>query len=90
MPDRFPPIVRSFPHLLHGGDYNPEQWIRTPEVWDEDIRLLKAAHCNTVSIGIFAWSAVHGWIAIETSRRCEMTMDRARSCLRHRDSIRAG
>lgn len=58
MPDRFPPIVRNFPHLLHGGDYNPEQWIRTPEVWDEDMRLLKLAGCNTVSVGIFSWTAL--------------------------------
>lgn len=52
----FAPIVPTFPHLLHGGDYNPEQWIATPDVWDEDMRLLKAAHCNVVSIGIFSWA----------------------------------
>jgi len=45
-----------FPHLLHGGDYNPEQWIRTPEVWDEDFRLMKLAGCNAISLGIFAWA----------------------------------
>ncbi|MBC7785848.1 MAG: beta-galactosidase [Burkholderiales bacterium] len=49
------PVVANFPHLLHGGDYNPEQWIRTPEVWDEDVRLLKLANCNVVSLGIFSW-----------------------------------
>src|SRR4051812_16684745 len=43
-------------HLLHGGDYNPEQWIRTPEVWDEDFRLMKLAGCNAISLGIFAWA----------------------------------
>ena len=42
-------------HLLHGGDYNPEQWIRTPGVWDEDFRLMKLAGCNAISLGIFAW-----------------------------------
>ena len=46
MPDRIPPIVTNFPHLLHGGDYNPEQWIRTPQVWDEDMRLMRLAQCN--------------------------------------------
>lgn len=55
---KHPPVVASFPHLLHGGDYNPEQWSDTPEVWDEDMRLLKAAHCNVVSIGIFSWVAL--------------------------------
>jgi beta-galactosidase len=56
MPERFPPVAPSFPHLLHGGDYNPEQWIATPEVWDEDLRLMKLAGCNTVSVGIFSWA----------------------------------
>ena len=50
------PIVTGFPHLLHGGDYNPEQWIDTPEVWDEDVRLMRVAGCNVVSIGIFSWA----------------------------------
>jgi beta-galactosidase len=49
-----PPIANGFPHLLHGGDYNPEQW--PPEVWDEDLRLLHVARCNVVSIGIFSWA----------------------------------
>lgn len=40
--------------LLHGGDYNPEQW--SPEVWREDVRLMKKARVNCVSIGIFSWS----------------------------------
>ena len=32
---KFPPISKDFPHFLHGGNYNPEQWIETPEIWDE-------------------------------------------------------
>ncbi|HEX8549998.1 MAG TPA: beta-galactosidase [Abditibacteriaceae bacterium] len=55
---KFPPIDSRFPHMLHGGDYNPEQWIATPEVWDEDFRLLREANCNTVSVGIFGWAAL--------------------------------
>ncbi len=58
MPSRFPPVDPQFPHMLHGGDYNPEQWLRTPEVWDEDMRLMTAAHCNNVSVGIFAWAKI--------------------------------
>jgi len=53
---RYGPVNPKFPHLFHGGDYNPEQWISTPQVWDEDIRLMKLANCNIVSIGIFSWS----------------------------------
>ncbi len=58
MSRRFEPIHPKCPHLLHGGDYNPDQWIRTPEVWDEDMRLMKLAGCNAMSVGIFAWSAL--------------------------------
>ncbi|MGN1207719.1 MAG: beta-galactosidase, partial [Eubacteriales bacterium] len=47
-----------FPHLIHGGDYNPEQWVDTPSVWDEDMRLMKLANCNEMTVGIFAWSAL--------------------------------
>ncbi len=45
-----------FDHIVHGGDYNPEQWIRTPEVWDEDMRLMKLSHVNSASVGIFSWA----------------------------------
>ena len=45
-----------FDHIVHGGDYNPEQWIRTPEIWDADMRLMKLAHVNSASVGIFSWA----------------------------------
>lgn len=42
------------PHILYGGDYNPDQW---PEsVWEDDVRLMKEAGVNLVSLGIFSWS----------------------------------
>ncbi|WP_084105647.1 beta-galactosidase [Demequina sp. NBRC 110056] len=40
--------------LAYGGDYNPEQWPR--EVWDEDVRLMREAGVNLVSVGIFSWA----------------------------------
>jgi beta-galactosidase len=43
--------------FLHGGDYNPDQWVSYPGVVDEDIRLMKLAGCNTFSVGIFAWTS---------------------------------
>ena len=46
----------SFPHFIHGADYNPEQWIHDKSVWDEDMRLMKLAHCNEMSVGIFSWA----------------------------------
>ncbi len=42
--------------LLHGGDYNPDQWLDRPDILAEDIELMKKAHVNCVSLGIFAWS----------------------------------
>ncbi|WP_323373366.1 beta-galactosidase [Paenibacillus sp. JNUCC32] len=51
----FNPISSRVPHMLHGADYNPEQWLRYPEVLEEDIRLMKLANCNVMSVGIFSW-----------------------------------
>jgi beta-galactosidase len=53
---KYPPINSKFPHFLHGGDYNPDQW--PPDVWPEDMRLMKLAHCNTMTVGVFAWTAL--------------------------------
>ncbi|MFD4787223.1 beta-galactosidase [Streptomyces sp. NPDC058459] len=38
----------------YGGDYNPEQWPR--EVWREDVRLMREAGVNLVTVGVFSWS----------------------------------
>lgn len=46
----------KFDRLCYGGDYNPDQWLEYPEILEEDIRLMKKAHVNTVSLGIFAWA----------------------------------
>lgn len=40
--------------ILYGGDWNPEQW--DPAVWREDVRLMREAGVNLVSVGIFAWA----------------------------------
>jgi len=44
----------NFPHIIYGGDYNPDQW--TLETWQEDARLMKEAGVNLVSLGIFSWT----------------------------------
>lgn len=44
--------------LLHGGDYNPEQWLKYPEVIEQDFKLLKEANVNTITVGMFAWSTL--------------------------------
>ncbi|WP_100445066.1 beta-galactosidase [Glycomyces xiaoerkulensis] len=40
--------------IVYGGDYNPEQWPR--ETWAEDVRLMREAGVNRVSVGIFSWA----------------------------------
>ncbi|MFF5207401.1 beta-galactosidase [Streptosporangium sp. NPDC000396] len=40
--------------LAYGADYNPEQW--PEEVWHEDVRLMREAGVNLVSVGIFSWA----------------------------------
>ncbi len=47
-------LTPKIPHVLYGGDYNPEQW--PEEVWLEDVRLMRDAGVNLVSVGIFAWA----------------------------------
>lgn len=49
-------VSEKIPKILHGADYFPEQWLHQPEILDEDIRLMKLAKCNVMSIGMFAWS----------------------------------
>jgi beta-galactosidase len=44
--------------ILHGADYNPEQWLRYPGIIDEDFRLLKLAQMNSITIGVFAWASL--------------------------------
>jgi len=43
----------NFPHIIYGGDYNPDQWHE--EIWQLDARLMQEAGVNLVSLGIFSW-----------------------------------
>jgi beta-galactosidase len=48
------PLLSKTGQVLYGADYNAEQW---PEsVWKEDMRLMRLAGVNMVSIGIFSWA----------------------------------
>lgn len=40
--------------ILYGGDYNPEQW--PEEIWEEDMRLLRLAHVDIVTLNVFNWA----------------------------------
>jgi beta-galactosidase len=47
-------LNRRLGGIAYGGDYNPEQWPR--EVWHEDVRLMREARVNLVTVGVFSWS----------------------------------
>ncbi|CAI0762978.1 Beta-galactosidase BglY [Serratia proteamaculans] len=54
--NKFPPLSAKVPGLLHGADYNPEQWGNYPDVIEMDMQMMTEAHCNIMSVGIFSWS----------------------------------
>ncbi len=48
------PQIKGF---VHGSDYNPDQWLDRPDILEEDIRLMKKAGMNSVTLGVFSWAA---------------------------------
>lgn len=52
--DRLKHLHERLGGIAYGGDYNPEQWPR--EVWQEDVRLMKEAGVNLVTLAVFSWS----------------------------------
>ncbi len=55
---KFPLLSSKISGLLHGADYNPEQWLESPDVLIRDVEMMKEARCNVMSVGIFSWSAL--------------------------------
>ncbi|MBB4941028.1 beta-galactosidase [Streptosporangium album] len=54
--NRMDRLYRRLGGIAYGGDYNPEQW--PEEVHAEDVRLMREAGVNLVSLGIFSWAFV--------------------------------
>lgn len=50
--------MQNIPFFLHGGDYNPDQWRHVPGTVDKDFELFPMAGINSLSLGIFSWSAL--------------------------------
>jgi len=40
--------------MAYGADYNPEQW--PSDVWHEDVRTMREAGVNIVTLAVFAWA----------------------------------
>ena len=50
------PVIPRLADIAFGGDWNPEQW---PEAtWVEDLKLMKEAGVNLVTIGVFSWAII--------------------------------
>lgn len=59
--------------ILYGGDYNPEQW--PEEVWQEDVRMMKKAHINEVTLNVFSWAALQPSEDIYDFEKLDKIMD---------------
>ena len=42
--------------FLHGGDYNPDQWLDRPDILAEDLEFMRHSKTNTSSFRIIARS----------------------------------
>ncbi len=73
---KHPPTLKSVPHMIHGGDYNPDQWLNYPDVLKEDVRLMNLAGINSASVAIFAWQALEPEEGVYTFEWLDETMDR--------------
>ena len=51
-------INPAFPHMIHGADYNPEQWMHDRAIWDRDMELMTGANMNELTVGIFSWAVL--------------------------------
>ena len=49
-------VFDNFPHLIHGADYNPEQWVKYDGILGEDMRLFRLAGMNEMTMGMFSWA----------------------------------
>ena len=52
--------------IFYGADYNPEQWLDSPEILEKDLELMKQAHCSIMSVQNWSHKKVYttlsGWI----------------------------
>lgn len=71
-----PSVFDGVPHIIHGGDYNPDQWLDRPDILEEDSRLMRLAGINSASVGIFSWMALEPSEGVYTFDWLDQTLDR--------------
>lgn len=74
--EKFPEICKGSKHMIHGADYNPDQWLGVPEILKDDVKLMKKAGMNQVSIGIFSWKALEPEEGVYTFEWLDQLFDR--------------
>lgn len=77
------PLIPGVDAIVYGGDYNPEQW--PEEVWQEDVRMMREAGVNLVTVGIFSWALLEPEEGVYTFDWLDRVLD-----LLHGAGIRAG
>lgn len=62
--------------VMHGADYNPEQWDSVPGIIDKDISMMRQAQCNVMSVGIFSWAKLEPEEGIYTFDWLDAVLDK--------------
>lgn len=75
MVKNYGPISPKVDRILHGADYNPDQWLDQPEVITQDYALMKLANCNVMSVSIFSWGALEPEEGVFTFEWLDEIMD---------------
>ncbi|WP_136192587.1 beta-galactosidase [Actinomyces procaprae] len=65
-------------HILHGGDYNPEQW--DDATIDTDLAALEAAGINTLTLNVFGWAELQPAPNTFAWDRLDSLLDRVHAC----------
>lgn len=67
--------MKEWKELLHGCDYNPDQWLNRPDILEVDVKLMKKAGINVVSVGIFSWAEYEPEEGVYTFEWMDRIMD---------------
>ncbi|MBV8782378.1 MAG: beta-galactosidase [Phycisphaerae bacterium] len=56
---RVPTPFRDQTAIIHGGDYNPDQWLpMVPDILEQDAAIMRETGINSTTLGVFAWTTL--------------------------------
>ncbi len=77
MKSKFGSIISGFPNMIHGANYNPDQWIKyDPDIIQKDMELMRKANMNSMSVGIFSWASIEPEEGVNDFSFLDESMDR--------------